>query len=87
MYDSVYKFIYFTLTVNFVTMIFIFMGAVLFDQTVLAPAQILWMCVITNGLAIFIFGTDLPRYSMSNYQAQSQIKERLCISVSGQVLF
>jgi len=30
-YDSVYKFIHFMLTVNFVTMLFIFLGAVIFD--------------------------------------------------------
>jgi Ca2+-transporting ATPase len=59
-YDNIKKFIMFLLSCNIGEVLVIFLGILLFPikETVLMPAQILWMNLVTDGMPALALGVD-----------------------------
>ena len=59
-FDSIKKFVQFQLTVNFVALVMILIGAAIFGESPLKPIQILWISLIMDILASLALATEHP---------------------------
>jgi len=63
-YSNVRKFLQLQLTINLVTMVILFCGAVTYGETPLTPVQLLWLNIIMDTLGAIALATERPNDSV-----------------------